>query len=90
MKVDWASAYKQISVHLEDVDLQWFQLMEKYFCELSLIFESVSSVGIFDRLAKLILHFFTVRSEFPPIMVSHARRDASMVYTTTQSNRLGG
>ena len=25
MKIDWAAAYKQITVHPEDVNLQWFQ-----------------------------------------------------------------
>ena len=44
--------------------------MGKFFCELSLIFGSVSSVGIFDRLAKVVLEIVIYRSKFCPSMVS--------------------
>ena len=70
LKIDWAAAYKQIAIHPEDLNLQWFKWLGKYFCELSLIFGSVSSVGIFDRLAKVVLHIVVVRSQFPPSLVS--------------------
>ena len=69
-KTDWSMAYKQIAVHKDDVNLQWFQWMGKYFCELSLIFGAVSSVGIYDRLAKIVLHIVLHRSKFPPSLVS--------------------
>ena len=70
VKIDWSAAYKQIAVHCEDVNLQWFQWLDKYFCELSLIFGSVSSVGIFDRTAKVVLSIVIFRSKFPPSLTS--------------------
>ena len=70
MKTDWSAAYKQGAVHEDDVDLQWFQWLGKYFCELSLIFGAVSSVGIFDRLAKVVLWIVLHRSRFQPSLVS--------------------
>ena len=63
-------AYKQIAVHPEDLKLQWFQWLGKYFCELSLVFGAVSSVGIYDRLENIMLHIVLHRSKFPPSMVS--------------------
>ena len=68
--MDWAATYKQIAVHPEDLHLQWFEWLGKYFCELSLIFGAVSSAGIFDRLAKIILFVVLQRSKFPSNMVS--------------------
>ena len=53
-KLDWASAYKHISVRLADLPLQWFKWLDRYFLETSLIFGGVSSVGIYDRHAKIL------------------------------------
>ena len=55
MKMDWSDAYKHIHVHPDDVDLQWFSWLGKYFVELCLIFGTSSSVGIYDRAAKVVL-----------------------------------
>ena len=54
VKIDWSDAYKHISVCEGDLNLQWFQWLGMYFCELDLIFGGVSSVGIFDRAAKVV------------------------------------
>jgi hypothetical protein len=54
-KCDWASAYKQIRVNKDHVWQQGFRWLGKVFYELCLIFGAVSSPGIFDRLAKLVL-----------------------------------
>ena len=70
VKINWSSAYKQVAVQLDDLHLQWFQWLGKFFCELSLIFGAISSVGIFYRLAKVVLHVVLFRSRFPSQLVS--------------------
>jgi len=64
-KIDWADAYKHIAVHTEDTNLQWFSWAGKAFKELCLIFGCASSAGLFDRLAKAVLHIVLVKSNFP-------------------------
>ena len=55
-KLDWKAAYKYLRVQESDVRLQFFKWMGKYFAELCLIFGSISSVGLYDRLARVVLH----------------------------------
>jgi len=69
MKVDWANAYKHIPVHSEDLPLQYFNWMGKDFIELMLIFGAVSSAGLFDDLAKVILDLVTRQAHFPRDMI---------------------
>ena len=64
-KIDWGNAYKHISVRKEDLPLQWFQWMDRFFLELALIFGGVSSVGIYDRCAKVVLELVLAKSGFP-------------------------
>ena len=52
----WKAAYKHLRVMHSDVRLQFFKWMGKYFAELCLIFGSISSVGLYDRLARVVLH----------------------------------
>ena len=61
-KVDFSDAYKHIAVREADCNLQWFQWLGMGFQELCLIFGGVSSAGIFDRTAKLILFCVIARS----------------------------
>ena len=68
-KVDWSDAYKHVTVRAQDLDLQWFQWLGKYFCELCLIFGSKSSVGLYDRLAKLVIFIVCKEAGMPPGMV---------------------
>jgi hypothetical protein len=68
-KVDWAAAYKHLAVRQEDVKLQYFNWMGKDFVELMLIFGAVSSAGLFDRLAKVVLDIVTRHARFPTDMV---------------------
>ena len=68
-KTDWAAAYKQVCVREEDTDLQWFKWGGKYFKELCLIFGGVSSAGIYDDPAKVILDLVCRRASFPRRMV---------------------
>jgi len=69
IKMDWADAYKHIHVREEDVHLQWFSWLGRYFAEVCLVFGAVSSVGIYDRAAKLVLDLVLRMSGFPAAMV---------------------
>lgn len=64
-KIDWADAYKHIAVCIADTNLQWFTWLGMAFKELCLIFGCASSAGIFDRLAKIVVHIVAVKSCFP-------------------------
>ena len=68
-KCDWSDAYKHVAVHHEDLHLQWFSWLGRYFCELCLVFGCVSSAGIYDRLAKVVLQIILHRSGMDPSMV---------------------
>ena len=65
VKVDWSDAYKHVCVRPEDINLQWFSWLGMNFAELCLIFGCVSSAGIFDRLAKVVLFIVQRRSGLP-------------------------
>ena len=69
VKVDWSDAYKHVAVREQDLDLQWFSWLGKFFCELCLIFGSKSSVGLYDRLAKVVLFIVCKESGMPLHMV---------------------
>ena len=64
-KVDWASAYKQIRVDHSDIWQQGFKWLGMTFYELCLVFGASSSAGLFDRLAKIVLHIVLARSGMP-------------------------
>ena len=69
MKMDWSDAYKHIPVAQEDIKLQWFTWLGKAFAELCLIFGTSSSVGIYDRAAKVVLELALRVSKFPRDLV---------------------
>ena len=64
-KTDWSDAYKHCAVREEDLPLQWFSWLGMNFMELCLIFGCVSSAGIFDRLAKVVLFIVMFRANMP-------------------------
>ena len=68
-KVNWSAAYKQIRVNEEYQCLQYFEWLERYFLELSLIFGGSSSVSIYDRFAIIVLFMVIVISGIPPSLV---------------------
>ena len=74
-KIDWADAYKHITVHEDDLHLQWFSWLGMSFIELCLVFGCVCSAGLFDRLAKIIIHIVTYRSNFDKDMVCQVLDD---------------
>ena len=69
VKLDWAEAYKHIRVRPEDRCLQYFSWLGMDFVELALIFGSKSSVGIYDRLAKVVLRIVVKLAKFGADMV---------------------
>ena len=79
LKIDWSSAYKHIAVRAEDLHLQWFKWLDRYFVELSLIFGGVSSVGIYDRHAKLVLDLVLAATGFPRSQVCQHLDDVPAV-----------
>ena len=78
-KSDWNSAYKHQFVRPEDLKLQFMQFLGKYFCELGLIFGAVSSPGIYDDLAKVVLAIALLASGLPPQLVSQHLDDVVAV-----------
>ena len=64
-KMDWSGAYKQLRTMASDVRQQFFKWMGKYFAELCLTFGGSSSVGLFDRLAKVFRFIATKLSKIP-------------------------
>ena len=68
-KCDWADAYKHLAVCDDDIALQWFSWLGKYFAELCLIFGTTSSVGLYDRLAKVVCLLVRTISRFPEDMM---------------------
>ena len=69
VKADWQDAYKHIPVCQGDLNLQWFSWLGRYFCELSLIFGGISSVGIYDRAAKAVNRIVIAASGMPKELV---------------------
>ena len=68
-KNDWADAYKHIATRKEDVDLQWFSWLDKFFVELCLVFGAASSPGIYDLVAKVVLDLVLKESGIPSELV---------------------
>ena len=64
-KSDYAAAYKQIRISLDEVWQQGFRWQGKVFYELCLVFGAKSAAGLFDRLAKLILHIVQWKCKMP-------------------------
>ena len=68
-KSDWSSAYKHQAVREEDLKLQFIEFGGKFFVELMLVFGAISSPGIFDDLAKVVLGLALLRSKMLPALV---------------------
>lgn len=78
-KSDWNAAYKHQFVHEDDLKLQFVKFLGKYFCELALVFGAISSPGIYDDLAKVVLGIAMLRAKFPPELVSQHLDDVVSV-----------
>ena len=88
LKADWADAYKHIGVRKPDIKLQWFSWLDKYFAELCLVFGAASSVGIFDRVAKLVLKIVLGYSMFPADQVCQHLDDLCAASSKEESDSL--
>ena len=70
-KIDWCNAFKQLRTMESDVRQQFFKWGGKWFAELCLTFGGSSSVGLYDRLAKVFLYMAIVLSDS---MAKHVRQ----------------
>ena len=61
-KQDWNDAYKHIPVHPDDLCLQYIGIGGMFFQDCNLTFGAVSSPGIYDRAAKVILKLSVLHS----------------------------
>jgi hypothetical protein len=86
-KTDWAAAYKHVWVREQDTDLQWFSWGGRFFKELCLIFGGVSSAGLFDDPAKILLDLVCRKANFPKTMVCQHLDDVCAA-TTAGSDSL--
>ena len=68
-KSDWNQAYKHIHVREEDIRLQFIEFGGRLFAELRLVFGAISSPGIYDDLAKIIVALACIKSGFPKELV---------------------
>ena len=64
-KNDWSNAYKNVRVSEKEVWMQGFKWLGRYFFELCLVFGGISSPGLYDRLAKLVLWIALTMAQFP-------------------------
>ena len=80
-KSDWCSAYKHQHVRNEDLRLQFIEFGGRLFCELMLVFGAISSPGIFDDLAKVVLGCAIIQSGISADMVQQHLDDVCAVGT---------
>ena len=59
------AAYKQVRISNDDIWMQGFCWLGKIFFELCLIFGAVSSAGLYDRVAKIVVHIAAALVQFP-------------------------
>ena len=80
-KSDWSSAYKHQHVRAEDLKLQFIEFGGRLFCELMLVFGAISSPGIYDDLAKVVLACAILLSKISPDMIQQHLDDVCGVGT---------
>ena len=88
IKMDWADAYKHVHVRVEDVQLQWFAWLGRFFAEVCLVFGAVSSPGIYDRAAKVVLDLVLRMSGFPANLVCQHLDDVCAAAGAAAADRL--
>ncbi len=87
-KCDWAEAYKHLAVRPQDICLQYFPWLGKYFAEVCLVFGAVSSAGLYDRLAKVVLAIVIVLAGFSKEMVCQYLDDACTAAPASRKDEL--
>jgi hypothetical protein len=87
-KCDWAEAYKHLAVRQQDICLQYFSWLGKYFAEVCLVFGAVSSAGLYDRLAKVVLSIVIVLASFSKEMVCQYLDDACAAAPASRKDEL--
>ena len=87
-KSDWSSAYKHQHVKEEDLKLQFIEFGGMLFCELMLVFGAISSPGIYDDLAKVVLGCAILLSGINEDMVQQHLDDVCSCGTTEDGSIL--
>ena len=78
-KIDWVDAFKNIPICSNDLRLQGFSWLGRYFVEKFLVFGSKNSVAEYDNLAELVLGLACVMSKFPRNLVHRTLDDVPVV-----------
>ena len=87
-KSDWSSAYKHQHVRYEDLKLQFVEFGGMFFCELMLVFGCISSPGIYDDLAKVVLGCAINMSRIDPEMIQQHLDDVCACGTKEEGSIL--
>jgi hypothetical protein len=65
-KFDMVDAYKTIPAAQQDLRLQGFTWLGKFFIELKKVFESKEAVSAFDRLNNTLVSLAAIQAQLPP------------------------
>ena len=84
-KNNWSGAYKQIRVSNKEIWQQGFRWLGNVFFELCLVVGAISSPGLFDRIAKIILWIALVRSCMPKRCVTQHIDDVCVASPATST-----
>jgi hypothetical protein len=68
-KTDVRDAYKLVPAKIEDLRLQGFSFLEKYFCETRMAFGRKPSVSNYDIVGNTIFTLAKVECDIPSILV---------------------
>ena len=78
-KCDWNAAYKHIAVAQNQLCYQWFRWLQMFFVELCLIFGCISSVGLYDRLARMMWLIVACVLSYPMDLIVQHLDDLCMI-----------
>jgi hypothetical protein len=78
-KTDVRDAYKLVPAKIEDLRLQGFSFLDKYFCETRMAFGGKPSVSNYDIVGNTIFTLAKVDCEIPSILVDRCVDDVPVV-----------
>jgi hypothetical protein len=84
-KFDMVDAYKTIPAAQQDLRLQGFSWLGKFFIELKKVFGSKEAVSAFDRLNNTLVTLAAIQARLPPHLI-HRTLDDVPVVTPARSN----
>jgi len=78
-KFDMVDAYKTVPAAQQDLRLQGFSWLGKFFIELKKVFGSKEAVSAFDRLNNTLVTLATIESRLPPHLIHRTLDDVPVV-----------